>query len=241
MVCVANFDGPAVFGQNSEYLSLAAKELLFKGGDRKTHIYRVERGVICLYDPRWKGDKSSVEFVFPGEFFGLGFLDSHTLTACAFVNTSVECLPLELQGAIAAADPMADAKLAEAIEREFEVRRVQLSETNSSQPLERVAALLVNLSCSNRYEGRDPHLITDSWDCGTVADMLGLSVEGLADILIELARLNLVEPDRFGGLRLIDIDGLEEIADRPVGAPSQNMHVQRQCPPKLPEAWPVAA
>jgi CRP/FNR family transcriptional regulator len=224
-----------------EIRTLASREILFKAGDLKTHIYRVEQGVICLYDPRWNGDKSLIEFVFPGEFVGLGFLDSQTLTACAFVETVVACLPLGIEAEIAAADPRAETMLAEAVEREFESRRDRLSEAGTSKPLERVAALLVNLSASNRYEGRDPNLITDSWDCGTIGDMLGIGVDDLAEILVDLEQLDLVEPDVSGGLRLIDVEGLEAMADGAVKAPGKRSYDLRVRPPKLPENWSVAA
>jgi CRP/FNR family transcriptional regulator len=52
----------------------------------KTYLYRVESGVICLYDPRWNGDKAHVDFIFPGDLVGLGFLQSHMLTARALVE-----------------------------------------------------------------------------------------------------------------------------------------------------------
>lgn len=228
---------PALSGQSGSYRDLASKEVLFSAGDTKTHIYRVERGVICLYDPRWNGVKSHVEFVFPGEFAGLGFLESHTLSACAFVDSRVVCLPLGVEGEIAAEDPKAEAKLAEAVEREFEVRRDALSDAGASKPVERLAALLVNLSASNRYEGRDPTLITDSWTCGAIADMLGLSVGDLSEILVDLARRGLIEPDLPRGLRLIDVGTLEAIADGAV-VPSKLASKQWSRPPRL---WSAAA
>jgi len=239
MSCVAHLEiaASALSGRAGDHLDLSSKEVLFSAGDAKTHIYRVERGVVCLYDPRWNGVKSHVEFVFPGEFVGLGFLENHTLSACAFVESRVVCLPLGVEDEIAAADPKAEAKLAEAVEREFEARRDALSDAGASKPVERLAALLVNLSASNRYEGRDPSLITDSWTCGAIADMLGLAVGELSEILVDLARRGLIEPDLPRGLRLIDIDALEAIADG-AAVSSKVACKQWSRPPRI---WSAAA
>jgi CRP/FNR family transcriptional regulator len=222
--------------------TLASKEILFKPGDLKTHLYRVESGAICLYAPRWNGDKALVDFLFPGELVGLGFLQSHTMTARALVETCVACIPLGEAEAIVAGDAKAKAKLAEAIDREFEARRDRLWDSGRSRPVERVTSLLVNLSCSNSYEGRDPLVITESWDCGTIADMIGLSVDDLSDILVELERRDLIAPDVSGGIRLKDIEALEDLADGPGTSPDPVFRYPgRTRPPRLPRPFIAAA
>jgi CRP/FNR family transcriptional regulator len=142
---------------------------------------------------------------------------------------------------IVTGDPRQEAKLAEVVEREFEARRDRLGDAGQTRPVERVAALLVNLSCSNRYEGRDPTLVTDCWDCGTIADMLGVSVDDLAEILVDLERRDLIGPDSSGGLRLRDIDALEAVADGADKARGDGTYARRARPPKLPEPWSAAA
>lgn len=222
--------------------TLCPEEVLFKAGDRKTIAYRVESGVICLYNPLWNGDKALVEFISPGDLVGLGFLDHHIVTARALVETRLTGLTSSQVNEIMATNTRQEARLAAAIEREFEERRIQLGDTAEHRPVERFAALLVNLSCSNAYEGRDPHLIVDCSDCGTIADMLDLSVAELTDILVELERRKLVEPDLSGGLRLKDIDALEVLADGPTNSADRIfVYEQHTRPPALPARWPVAA
>jgi cAMP-binding proteins - catabolite gene activator and regulatory subunit of cAMP-dependent protein kinases len=135
---------------------LAPQEMLFKAGDPKTHLYRVESGAICLYEPRRDGDQAVVEFLFPGDLVGLGFLETHTLSARALLDAKVTKLPAQAASSLVAGDSIAEAKLAEAIEREFEARRARLSNAGRTKPIERVASLLVNLSCSNVYEAAIP-------------------------------------------------------------------------------------
>src|SRR5262245_37946022 len=78
----------------SHTLALAMGEVLFRPGDAKTHFYRVESGAVCVYQSPWQGNRATVEFCFPGDLVGLGFLERHTSTARAAVDTVVTCLPL---------------------------------------------------------------------------------------------------------------------------------------------------
>ncbi|HKZ96989.1 MAG TPA: Crp/Fnr family transcriptional regulator [Hyphomicrobiaceae bacterium] len=192
--------------------TLATNEMLFSEGDRKTHLYRVESGAICVYVPGWKGHRDVSEFVFPGDLVGLGFLEHHASSARAMVETRVSCFHRDAQADLVEGDPRAEAKLADAVEREFESRRDRLVESGRARPLERVAAFLTALSRNNTIEGRDPCLITDSWQCGTIANFLTLSVDGLASILVELEGRGLIEPCPPLGLRLKDVEGLEKLA-----------------------------
>jgi CRP/FNR family transcriptional regulator, anaerobic regulatory protein len=157
-----------------------------------------------------------VDFAFPGDFVGLG-LGTHACCARAVTKTEVTCLPLEALASAIANNPKAQAKLNDAIEREFESRRAALVEAGRSAPLERLAAFLVSLSRTNAHEGRDPTIIGESCPSVFAAGYLGLSIEDLTTILLELERRELIEA-YSGGVRLRDIDELEKLASRTVGS-----------------------
>ena len=40
--------------------TLATGEDLFREGDPRAHVYRVETGAICVYEPRWNGHRAVV-------------------------------------------------------------------------------------------------------------------------------------------------------------------------------------
>ena len=92
-------------------------------------------------------------------------------------------------------------------------RRRSLTRSGSRNPIERVAAFLVAISQNNRYEGRDPHTIPNSLTSGFVADLLGIDVPVLADLLVALKRNGLVAANRSAGLTLTNFPGLEKLAD----------------------------
>jgi len=76
----------------------------------------------------------------------------------------------------------------------------------------RVAALLSSISRNNRYEGRDPAVIPDCFSSGFVADLMGLTVDDLADALVELKHRGLVQ-DEGSALRLTDLSKLESLVE----------------------------
>ena len=188
-------------------------EVLFRAGDPKTHLYRVESGCLCVYEPHSAEHRAIVEFAFAGDLLGLGYLENHTRSARAIGETRITCLPLSAVDRIVEASPRARDQLKQAIDDELEFVRDGLVRSGQRNPIERVAAFFVALSRGNTYEGRIPNIITDSLKCGVVASDLALSVEALARILVELEERGLIENCPPLGLRLNDIAALERLAD----------------------------
>ena len=192
---------------------LAPNEFLFRAGQVKAGFYRVNSGAVCLYQQNRV--EHPVDFAFPGDLVGLGFLETHACCARAVNKTEVTCLPLEALASAIEDDPKAQANLNDAIEREFEFRRAAFVEAGRSAPLERLAAFLVSLSRTNAHEGRDPAVIGESCPSVFAAGYLGLSIEELTTLLLELERRKLLEA-YSGDVRLMDIGELEKLASRTV-------------------------
>jgi CRP/FNR family transcriptional regulator, anaerobic regulatory protein len=192
--------------------TLAINELLFGIGEPKTGLYLVKTGALAIYEPRWNGHRAIIEFAFPGSLVGLGFLEAHTCSARATVETCVQRLPLSAQDLLFADDPKAQARLADAIERDVEFLRESSVRFSRQNPLGRLAAFLLTLSRENKQEGRDPTLLTEPLQCGVVADFLALSIDRLGSLLVELQHRGLIEAHAPDGLHLRDIPGLEYLA-----------------------------
>jgi CRP/FNR family transcriptional regulator len=191
---------------------LRPNEVLFRTGDERACIYRVETGAVAVYEQQLDEQRAVINFAFPGDYVGLGFLDSYTCCARAVVETGLTCLPSEAQASVVENDAKAQLKLDQAVEREFEFRRAVLVEQGRRSPLVRVAAFLVSLSRTNVQEGRDPWIVADCCPSGFVAELLGLDVETLAAVLADLERQEMIEACPRAGLRITDIEGLERLA-----------------------------
>jgi CRP/FNR family transcriptional regulator, anaerobic regulatory protein len=79
--------------------------------------------------------------------------------------------------------------------------------------VERTAAFFVVVSRNNGYEGRDPAVITEDLHCGLVAGMLGIDIDMLAGVLVELKSRGLVDASTTGGLELRNIDALDQLSE----------------------------
>ena len=95
----------------------------------------------------------------------------------------------------------------------FEPRNYSAVCRRSQKPIERVAAFLVAVSRNNSYEGRDPNAVPDFLSSGFVADLLGLSIDLLAGVLLRLSSLGVVQPSKVAGLLITDLAALERLAD----------------------------
>ncbi len=198
--------------RGEDICTLAAGEVLFREGDARSHVYRVETGALCLYHSLPDGGRDVLEFAFPGDLVGLGYLDSHVSAAQATMVTSLACLPRSAVDGLVEQNTRARTRLTAAIEREVAYLKDTLVRRARPAPLQRVAALFVTLSRYNAYEGREPAVITDCLTCGVVAGHLGFSVDALARELAELEARGLIEPHEKG-LRLLDINALERLGD----------------------------
>jgi CRP/FNR family transcriptional regulator len=193
--------------------TLARDESLFEPGDLKTHLYKIEAGAICVYSARPDLGFEVIEYALAGDLVGMGFLERHATGARAAVETKVKCFPLEAMSRLAEQDERAKSRLDEAVQREFAFRRDSLVNAGRDRPLIRLAAYLTAVSRGNRHEGRDPTLIDGAVNCAVVADYLEISVDLLALALVQLEMQGLVQTAPRGGLRLVDIDRLEAMAN----------------------------
>ena len=191
----------------------AATEPLFSLGDPKTDLYLIESGVVTVYEPRLEGRQAILEFAFPGDIVGLGFLQTHTCTARASVETVAHCVPFSAQDRLVGDDPRSQSGLANAIEREFEFLRRSSIKFSRENPLGRIAAFLLTLSRQNEEEGRDPTLLTQPLQCGVVADFLAPSLDRLGSLLVRLEQRAIIAPCPPYGLRLSDLNALRALVD----------------------------
>jgi CRP/FNR family transcriptional regulator len=204
-------------------------ESLFRTGETKTCLYQVKQGAVCLYERGWDGHRAHIEFAFVGDLVGLGFLKTHARCARALTSTELICLPLDAIESLVEGNPKAQAKLDQAIEREFEHRRRSFVRSDQQDPLARVAAFLLSVSHINADEGRDQWTVNDACPSGAVADLLGLSIDCLANTLVELEKRGMIETCP-NGIRLNDLSALEKLASHPTPAKLRKAPAQRPGP-----------
>jgi CRP/FNR family transcriptional regulator len=208
--------GPAANAHGSQFpqrRSLRAGEFLFREGDAKSCIYHIERGAICTYALAGSGKTAFPEYIYAGDWLGLGYLDRHTERACAVVTTRVSCFPLSWANALVEINSTAKKRLLAAIGREFaSVHPSPIKRETTPRPIPRVAEILLKLATEGQGKIHASQFVVDPISYDTIANSISMSVDSLADILIVLEMMGLVEPHVPEGLRLKDIAALEAIA-----------------------------
>ena len=200
-------------------LRIMRGETLFETGDLKANFYRVDNGTVCVYTLRWDGSPEHVAYATAGDYVGMGFLDRHASTARATVDAVVTALPLAGLDQTLESDANARSQFDAAMQREFAIRRDALVRVGRGRPLVRVAAFLVAVSRRNRGEGSDPNTVNDALDCTVIADYLDLSLDPLSSALVQLEMRGLVKPGPDHTLSLIDVEGLEALANEGAHVP----------------------
>jgi CRP/FNR family transcriptional regulator len=190
---------------------LAPAEVLFHAGDLREQVYRVERGSLCHYSRHEDGDHEIIEFLFPGDIIGFGYLGTHASTAQAVTETMLSQVSNEELELLAEADGQLAARMAATADREFEYLR-QRALNSASKPAKRVASFLASMARLSTHEGREASVVSEDISSGAVAHHLNMSIDALTDVLRELQKRGMVEPAK-DGLRIADVDALEKFAD----------------------------
>jgi CRP/FNR family transcriptional regulator, anaerobic regulatory protein len=190
---------------------LAPGEILFQTGDPHGELYRVVRGSLCHYTRWHRGCHEIIEFVFPGAIVGFGHIATLS-TARATLHTEIGIVTPDEFACALRSDGQLAARVAAAADREFDYLRFRAKGAVGNRPTQRLASLLAALSRINAREGREAALIPDEIPSGAIAERLDMSIDGLAAALWQLEARGLVAPST-AGLRIIDIVGLERLAD----------------------------
>lgn len=197
---------------SKDLITLKAGAALFSAGDTRNGYFRVESGALRHTIRHGDGSHALVEFVFPGDIAGLGFLERHVTSAEAVFETRVSPVSSSELDGLLAADESLDGRLAAAIDLEFAVLRERAVAASAGKPMERLAAYLLAVSSINATETGNPALFPGRLTCGYVAQVLGFDVTTLADGLKKLESRGIVKAGAEG-LELRNMTALNMLAD----------------------------
>lgn len=191
-------------------ISVQTGAKIFELGDGRK-VFQIERGAVCHFQ-RWSdGRVDVIEFAFPGDIIGLGYLADHTSSAVAMVDTVVRVMPTETLEQRLVVDDRLALSLAAAGEREFEFLRAKSARTALLPPLQKVANYLLAIASIEQSEGRASVLVSDEVASGFVASQLRMSIDTLSMALLSLRRSGIL--DLSGNrLTIVDVDRLESVA-----------------------------
>ena len=195
----------------ADFQHIPAGKALFQAGDER-QVFRVESGAISHFMQWSDGRHEVIEFAFPGDIIGLGYLSTHVSRAHAMVDTLVSIMTSTGLDHAEKADHVLALQLAAAGEREFDYLRDKALHATKSQPVERMAQYLVALARSNDGSGQTLDFVSDENCSPFIAEMLHMDAGTMGAALLRLQKQGLIKA-ASGGLHILDVDALERFAD----------------------------
>lgn len=191
---------------------LEAKEHVFCEGDSRTHVFRVEEGVIAIYKTLFDGRRRIIDFAYPGDFIGLGVLGKHIMSAQATCASKVRCLSASALECLAETDPSLALKLYKSVCQDLAAARSLLVTVGQRSAVERVAAFL--LALYRRSGEASGNVIKLAMRRSDIADLLGLTIETVSRTLTKLREMGIIELEQGSTtVRLLNIAQLGDLAN----------------------------
>lgn len=190
---------------------IEAKEHVFCEGDPRTHVYRVEEGVIAIYKTLFDGRRRIIDFAYPGDFIGLGVLGEHIMSAQATCPARVRCLSAAALESLAETDASLALKLYKSVCQDLLAARSLLVTVGQRSAVERMAAFLLAL---HRRGSDASDVIKLAMRRSDIADLLGLTIETVSRTLTKLREMGVIEVEQGGTtVTLLDIARLTDLAN----------------------------
>lgn len=193
--------------------TVEAKEHVFWEGAPKSHVYRIEEGVIVLYKLLSDGRRQVIDFAYPGDLIGLETKKDHCFSAQAACRAKVRCIPTGTLRRSAAQDPALALELFSATAQTLDNARRLLVSIGQGTAMERISTFL--LSLLRRTERADLqgdsclHLPMRRME---IADLLGLTIETVSRTLTKLRTMRVIEIANKTEIFIRDLDQLENLA-----------------------------
>jgi CRP/FNR family transcriptional regulator len=204
---------------------LAAREHLWCEGDRRSHVYRIESGAICIYAVQPDGRRHVVDFAFQGDLIGFGPDDEHAFSAQTLQPTTVRAITVTTLLQAMGEDPALGVRMFELAARELAAARAQLLMVSKRMSVERVAAFLLALAQRRGVETADEVSVQVPMRRVDIADYLGLTIETVSRTFTRFRALGLIALGSGGRVALCDVDGLQRIANGEGGTDALAEHV----------------
>ncbi|WP_295556791.1 helix-turn-helix domain-containing protein [uncultured Hyphomicrobium sp.] len=198
--------------QQASERRLEAKEHVFCEGDQRTHVYRVEDGVIAIYKTLFDGRRRIIDFAYPGDYIGLGVLGEHIMSAQATCASKVRCFSASALESLAETDASLALKLYKSVCQDLVAARSLLVTVGQRSAIERVAAFL--LALHRRGGEGSKGVVKLAMRRSDIADLLGLTIETVSRTLTKLREMQVIDVEQGGTtVKLRDVPRLADLAN----------------------------
>jgi CRP-like cAMP-binding protein len=187
---------------------LAPDEHAFFEGDKESHIYRIEAGLMRLYRLLADGRRQIIAFRSAGDVIGIGSHGKQFCSAEAVTPVTLRSLPLSVAHRRIREEPLFQSEYLNLLTNELAETRRQLAMLNKRSASERVAAFIADHCRRSRLADRVELQVSRS----DIADFLGLTIETVSRTLTRLRNQHVIETPHAQSIVIIDFHRLEALA-----------------------------
>jgi CRP/FNR family nitrogen fixation transcriptional regulator len=200
-----------------EHLAVVARyeagESVYRCNEPVEHWYRVVRGAARKSAVSGDGRRQIVDFMLPGDVFGLGFSrPRHFCVEAILPGSLIARYPRASVERLADSDPLIAHNIRELAFETIARLQGRLVILSRSKALERVSSFLLEMADRSRIGSSHPVFLPMSrYD---IADYLGLAVETVSRALTELRQRQVIAFRSVRQVRICDRAALEELAEK---------------------------
>jgi CRP/FNR family transcriptional regulator len=188
---------------------LAAHEHAFFEGDKESHIYRVEAGLMRLYRLLSDGRRQIIAFRSAGDVIGIGSQGKQFCSAEAVTPVTLRSLPLSVAHRRMREEPLFQSEYMNLLTNELAEARQRLAMLNKRSATERVAGFIADHSRRSRHADQVELQVSRT----DIADFLGLTIETVSRTLTRLRNQHIIETPYAQSIIIIDFDRLDDLAN----------------------------
>jgi len=187
---------------------IAQGRSLFLEGEPARYIYRIMSGAAQSYRQLADGRRQIIDFLFPGDLFGVCMSQTYSCSTEACADTVVIRYPRHALDGARTDHPDSATALLAVVARQLDDAHRQMMVLGRKTAEERVASFLLEMS-ERCAKGDHIHLPMVRAD---IADHLGLSIETVSRVFTKFRADGLVSLRTATDICLVDRPALEELA-----------------------------
>jgi len=189
----------------------ARNETIYAKGDEARFSYKVIEGAVRLSRIFADGRRQIVNFLLPGETFGIELSGEYTATAEAVGDVVALRCPRVCIAHLSEGDPDLSQKRLAMLSNALAAAERHVSMLGHQSARERVASFFMALEMERR--SGDPQTLDLPLSRQDIADYLGLTIETTCRALSELKRQNIIATPSRRRIVIRDLKGLAAIAE----------------------------
>ncbi|MFC4728851.1 helix-turn-helix domain-containing protein [Coralloluteibacterium thermophilus] len=193
-------------------LHLQPNSTLVREGDPRRQVYSVTAGALRLVRLLPDGRRQVAGFLLPGDFLGLSTAETHRHDVEAVTETMLCRFRAEDMQALRERFPDLERKLLSRAMTELDAARETALGLARLNPIERLAAFLLDLSEKRARWGRTEQLMVLPMGRADIADHLGLTVETVSRSFTRLRHDGVIALHDIHGVELLDRKRLVDLA-----------------------------